>query len=359
MKKTRRFVRGGSLLALLHFVLLVWPCFGQSAPALRPYDGLRGREREQKLIDGAKKEGRVVIYSFTAVDQLKPLLDEFQKKYPFIAAEHYRGNASAVFNKFATESRAGQRFADVIDVSAGETHTLSQMGLIDPYFSPSREGIPKDFMDDKGLWTAHYHFVIALGFNTKAIKPAEAPKSYDELLDPKWKGRFSLDPADQDLFGALLLHWGKEKALNYFKALAKLEPRMVTGHTQQANLVGAGEIPMEPWLYGYRPLQLKDEGAPVETLLFDPVLSNPAYLLLTKNSPHPHTAALLIDWALSAEGGMKFFAEKFGRTPTRTGLKERFPQLRVSHYLVVKPEIVGPNFKEFTKLYNEIFGIGK
>ena len=69
--------------------------------------------------------------------------------------------------------------------------------------------------------------------------------------------------------------------------------------------------------------------------------------------------ALFIDWALAVDGGMKFFAEKFGRTPTRTGLKERFPQLRVDKYLVVKPEIVGPNFKGFTKLYNEIFGIGK
>lgn len=326
---------------------------------LKSYEGLKGKERELRLIEGAKKEGKVVVYSFTAVDQLQPLLDEFQKRYPFIKPEHYRANATGVFNKFATEARAGQTLADVIDISAGETHTLWQMGLLDPYLSPSREGIPKDFMDEKGYWAAHYHFVIALGFNTQNIKPAEAPKSYEELLNPKWNRRFSLDPADQDLFGALLLHWGKEKALNYFRNLAKLEPRMVSGHTQQANLVGAGEIQMAPWLYGYRPLQLKDEGAPVEIHLFDPVLSNPAYLLLTKNSSRPHTAALFIDWALSGEGGMRFFAEKFGRTPTRTGLKERFPLLRVDHYLVVKPEIVGPNFKDFTQLYNEIFGIGK
>jgi iron(III) transport system substrate-binding protein len=350
-----------SLLAsLVTAVVFDSPGLAQSAtPLLKRYDGLPGKEREQRLSEGAKKEGKVVIYSFTAVDQLKPLLDEFQKRYPFINAEHYRANATGVFNKFATEARAGQTLADVIDISAGETHTLWQMGHIDPYLSPSREGIPKEFMDDKGFWTAHYHFVIALGFNTRHIKPAEAPKSYEELLNPKWKGRFSLDPADQDLFGALLLHWGKDKALSYFRNLAKLGPRMVSGHTQQANLVGAGEIHMAPWLYGYRPLQLKDEGAPVEALLFEPVLSNPAYLLLTKNSPHPHAAALLIDWALSADGGMKFFGEKFGRTPTRTGLKERFPKLRVDQYLVVKPETVGPNFKDFTKLYYEIFGIGK
>ena len=359
MKKPRIVGPCLTILTLLTLALAGSLCFAQSTTTLRPYDGLKGKEREQKLIEGAKKDGKVVVYSFTAVDQLKPLLDEFQKKYPFITPEHYRANASGVFNKFATESRAGQTFADVIDFSAGETHTLWQMGLIDPYLSANREGIPKDFMDEKGFWTAHYHFVIALGFNTKHIKPAEAPKSYEELLHPKWKARFSLDPADQDLFGALLLHWGKEKTVNYFKGLAKLEPRMVSGHTQQANLIGAGEIQMAPWLYGYRPLQLKDEGAPVETLLFDPVLSNPAYLLLTKNSPRPHAAALLIDWALAADGGMKFFAERFGRTPTRTGLKERFPLLRVNNYLVVKPEIVGPNFKEFTNLYNEIFAIGK
>jgi iron(III) transport system substrate-binding protein len=343
-------------------IVLGLPSLGaaqSAASILKPYEGLKGKEREQKLSEGAKKEGRIVVYSFTAVDQLKPLLEEFQKKYPSIKAEHYRANATGVFNKFTTETRAGQTLADVIDISAGEAHTLLQMGLIDPYLSPSRDGIPKDFMDEKGYWTAHYHFVVALGFNTQHIKPAEAPRNYEELANPKWKGRFSLDPADQDLFGALLLHWGRDKALNYFRNLAKLEPRMVSGHTQQANLVGAGEIQMAPWLYGYRPLQLKDEGAPVETVLFDPVLSNPAYLLLAKNSPNPHAAALLIDWALSADGGMKFFGEKFGRTPTRTGLRERFPQLRVDRYLVVKPEIVGPNFKEFTKLYYEIFGIGK
>jgi iron(III) transport system substrate-binding protein len=148
-----------------------------AASVLKQYEGLKGKEREQRLSEGAKKEGRVVVYSFTAVDQLTPLLEEFQKRYPFIKAEHYRANATGVFNKFTTEARAGQTLADVIDISAGETHTLLQMGFIDPYLSPSREGIPKDFMDEKGYWTAHYHFVIALGLNTQHIKPAEAPRA--------------------------------------------------------------------------------------------------------------------------------------------------------------------------------------
>ncbi|MGH7886237.1 MAG: hypothetical protein ACREPG_00100, partial [Candidatus Binatia bacterium] len=114
-----------ALVVIASLAVLAFPSlsFAQASP-LKSYEGLKGKEREQKLIEGAKKEGRVVVYSFTAVDQLQPLLAEFQKRYPFIKPEHYRANATGVFNKFATESRAGQTLADVIDISAGETHTL-------------------------------------------------------------------------------------------------------------------------------------------------------------------------------------------------------------------------------------------
>src|SRR5262249_6316980 len=123
-----------SLLFFSVIALILPPLISaQSGSVLKQYGGLTGSDREQALGDGAKTEGRVVVYSFTAVDQLTPLLEEFQKRYPFIKAEHYRANATGVFNKFTTEARAGQTLADVIDISAGETHTLFQMGLIDSY----------------------------------------------------------------------------------------------------------------------------------------------------------------------------------------------------------------------------------
>src|SRR5262245_542393 len=107
-----------SLLFFSVMTLILPPLISaQSGSVLKQYEGLKGREREQRLSEGAKKEGRVVVYSFTAVDQLTPLLEEFQKRYPFIKAEHYRANATGVFNKFTTEARAGQTLADVIDIS--------------------------------------------------------------------------------------------------------------------------------------------------------------------------------------------------------------------------------------------------
>ena len=222
----KKFVSTLSLLAAL-VIAPVFPTIGLAQTAgsvLKPFEGLKGKEREQRLSEGAKKEGKVVVYSFTAVDQLTPLLEEFHKRYPSIKPEHYRANATGVFNKFATEARAGQTFADVIDISAGEAHTLLQSGFLDPYLSPSREGIPKDFMDEKGYWTAHYHFVLALGFNTQHIKPAEAPKSYEELINPKWKGRMSLDPADQDLFGALSFTGERRRRLTILKTSPSSNP---------------------------------------------------------------------------------------------------------------------------------------
>ena len=95
----------------------------------------------------AQKKARVVVYSFTAVDQLQPLLEEFHKRYPFIKPEHYRANATGVFNKFATEARAGQTLADVIDISAGEAHTLLEMGAWSPISRRAAKASPEI------LWT--------------------------------------------------------------------------------------------------------------------------------------------------------------------------------------------------------------
>ena len=157
-----------------------------------------------------------MVYSFTAVDQLTPLLEEFQKRYPFIKAEHYRANATGVFNKFTTETRAGQTLADVIDISAGETHTLLQMGLIDPYLSPSREGIPKDFMDEKGYWTAHYHFVIALGFNTQHIKARGSAQELRRTDQPEMEGTLVSRPGGSGFVRGSLASLGKRKGLKLF-----------------------------------------------------------------------------------------------------------------------------------------------
>lgn len=338
------------------FSLLPVTTYAKSAAeSLKTVSGLTGKEREQKLIEGAKKEGKMVYYGTTAIDHSKRILDEFKKKYPFMDTGHYRSGAVDVYNRIKAEARGGRYDVDVIDLLPGEAYTLFKDGLVDSYLTPSREGIRKEFMDKDGYWTTIFHLAVALGYNTQYVKKEEAPKSYEDLLDPKWKGRMSLDNQDMDLMGTLVEHWGKEKGLAYFKKLAENEPSMRRGHTFQAQILAAGEVHVAPWLYGYRPLTMKQKGAPLEIVLLKPVLSVPTYLMLAKNAPHPYSAALFLDWALSRDGGMKIFAEELGRSAPRPGYKDKFPELEAPEYLVVDPRKIGPNYGQYTKQYCSIF----
>jgi iron(III) transport system substrate-binding protein len=329
--------------------------FGGAGDILRAYEKLTTKEREAKLFEGAKREGKVVYYGTIAVDQSTPLLDAFRAQYPFLKTEYYRSGNINVYNKIKTEAGANKHNVDVVDLRAGETYALVRDGLVESYLSPSRNGIMREFMDDKGLWTAPFHSPMVLGYNTNFVKRNEAPKSYNDLLDPRWKRRISLDIEDADAMGTLIEYWGREKGAAYFKKLAENEPSIRQGHTFQAQLLAAGEVHVAPWLFGYRPLTMIQRGAPLAIVVLEPFLSVANYMLLAKNAPHPHAAALYLDWVLSRDGGMKIFAETLGRNVPRQGLKDKFPELQASKYLAVDPEKIGPKFSEYSRLYCSMF----
>jgi iron(III) transport system substrate-binding protein len=328
---------------------------GGDGDILRAYEKLTGKEREARLIEGAKREGKVVYYGTIAIDQSTPLLEAFRSQYPFLKSDYYRSGNINVYNKVKTEAGGNNYIVDVIDLRAGETYALVKDGLVEPYLSPSRNGIMKEFMDEKGYWTALFHSPMVLAYNTNFVKKNEAPRSYNDLLDPKWKRRMSLDVEDADMMGTLIEYWGKEKGTSYFKKLAENEPSIRQGHTFQAQFLAAGEVHVAPWLFGYRPLTMIQRGAPLAIAVLEPFLSAANYMLLAKNASHPHAAALYLDWALSRDGGMKIFAETLGRNVPRHGLKDKFPELQASKYLAVEPDKIGPKFSEYSRLYCSIF----
>ena len=328
---------------------------GGAGDVLKAYEKLPAKEREAKLIEGAKREGKVVYYGTIAIDQSTPLLDAFRNQYPFLKTDYYRSGNINVYNKIKTEAGGNNYIVDVIDLRAGETYALVKDGLVEPYLSPSRIGIMKEFMDDKGYWTAPFHSPMVLAYNTNFVKKSEAPKNYNDLLDPKWKRRMSLDIEDADMMGTLIEYWGREKGIAYFKKLAENEPSMRQGHTFQAQFLAAGEVRVSPWLFGYRPLTMIQRGAPLAIVVLEPFLSAANYMLFAKNAPHPHAAALYLDWVLSRDGGMKIFTETLGRNVPRQGLKDKFPELQASQYLPVDPEKIGPKFSEYSKLYCSTF----
>ena len=143
---------------------------------------------------------------------------------------------------------------------------------------------------------------MVLGYNTNLVKRADVPKSYDDLLQPKWKGQMYLDNEAYDWFAVLLKHFGREKGLQYMRALAKQDLTMMRGRTAQAQLLVAGERPIGIVQSGNTMLDYKAKGAPVDMSILDPYLALANSIMLAKHALHPHAAALLIDWSLSEEG---------------------------------------------------------
>ena len=324
------------------------------AEILKEVRSLRDEAREARLIQGAKQEGKIVLYGTTGVDDMKILFDSFKKKYPFIDVGHFRGGALAVYNKVVTEARAGRFEADVIEATSLTAIRLKENNLLEPYVSPRRAGIMKNFMDNDGYWTAWFQQVVAMIYNTKLVKSDEVPKSYEDLIDPKWKGKISVDQEDDDIFGTLMNYWGKEKGTSYFKRLALNSPTVRKGHNLQTSLVAAGETHLAPWIFAFRPLSMKQRGAPIDIVLLDPVLSDPKYVMVAKNNKRPYAAILFTDWLLS--DGQNIVVEKLGRTGTRSGLRERFPELVRSQYLVEGPERLGASSKIHSELFCKTFG---
>jgi len=102
--------------------------------------------------------------------------------------------------------------------------------------------IDDDLMDKQGFWTAYYVNTYVLGFNTQAVRKESVPKSYEALLEPKWKGgKISIDTEAYGMFQGLIAAWGKKKAVDYFRALAVQDPVARRGHSMRVNLTAAGE----------------------------------------------------------------------------------------------------------------------
>lgn len=332
--------------------------FAQTAgDVLKSIANLKEPERKQRLVEGAKKEGRMVFYGTLGVDAARPWLELFRKSHPYIAIDQYRTNETGVYNRVTTEGMAGRHEVDVIESASSTANGIIDKGLVDPYDSPESGAIRAEFVDPKRLWHGYSYLVVGVGYNRNHVRESELPKTYDDLLSPAWRAeRLSLDKDDADIFRTFIDVWGEERALQYFRRLAKQQVHFRSGHTLQAQLVAAGEIALAPWLYSHRLMMLMEAGAPVGHIFLDPVVSIPKSVMMAKRARHPHAAALFIDWVLSGES-QNFVGLTLARSPTRKGQRQKYMKLGEPKTVPVRPELLGSNFDRYVKLYREIFGL--
>ena len=283
-------------------------------------------EREKRLIAGAKAEGRAGLYGNLSPDHLEKVKVDFEKRYP-VKLDSYRASGERIANRVLTEFRGGKLAADVIGPSNEHVPTLIKAGILGRYDSPERRFYFDSHRDREGYWTAYDYNVAIIAYNTR-LAAGDAPKKYEDFLDPKWKGNFAIDmDPDKSLMGWLKI-WGPEKTKKYLQGITKNEVVVRKGHTLLTQLLCAGEFKGAIDLYAYRVADLKHtKGCPVEISYPDPTPATPSPLGVAKKAPHPFSAALLTDYLLS-DVAQKIFVD-LGRISGRRGLRPKYPDIDI------------------------------
>lgn len=323
---------------------------------IRSLEGLSSQARLKKLKKGAKREGKAVFFAAMRAEQGRAILKGLMKYHPFLKTNSYRAAGFRLVNKVLTEARGGLYEPDIVEVSGPAGYELMKAGLVSRYLSPERKYLRKEFMDRNGNWTGLMGIRVALGYNTSLVKKDDAPRSYHDLLNPKWRGKFSIDNQDSEVLLGFMDAWGEEKAFALFRGLANNNASIRRSRTLQSQLVAAGEYEIAAFLHGNTPAKMKRQGAPIEAVMLAPYISKVGAIYLAKHAPHPHAAILLYDYLLSEELQKKV-AGKFGRGSVRIGIKGKYPELEHKRYQVVDPSGAGPRFRKINKFFNKIFGI--
>jgi iron(III) transport system substrate-binding protein len=313
----------------------------------------RGADRERLLLEGAKKEASVVVYSTLTVADMTTLGEAFERKYG-VKVMAWRGNGDKIVQRAMTEARSGRYDADLFEMNAPQMEMLYREKLLGEFHSPAFADIPAAAFPPHRHYVADRFAFYVLAYNTRMIKPSEAPASYEEMLDPKWRGKLGLEAGDVAWFAAVTKAMGEEKGLAYFRHLAAMKPQLRTGHILLAELVAAGEIPMTPTAYNNNVETLKKKGAPIDWKPLAPAFGRATSVALSRRAPHPHAALLFADFLLSRDG--QEILQRANRVPSNSTVASNLNNFR---YELVDPLIMLDEWQKWSRLWSALFLGGK
>jgi iron(III) transport system substrate-binding protein len=267
----------------------------------------------------ARKEGEVVWYTAMNVPDAEAVRKPFLERYPFLKLTVVRAPGEKVRLRILMEARAGRFAWDVVSFNLLDVAALNREGLLAAYVSPeTKSGFPAGAVDPAGHWAAIYVRQYVIGYNTQLVKAADAPKSWRDLLEPRWAGKFALDEGDVEWYAAMLDYWGHAKGVRFMRALARQKPQQRRGHHLLARLLSAGEYPLA-LVHANEIEKDKQDGAPVDWVkTLEPTITSPSEAAISAKAPHPAAARLFVDFLLSKEGQRAIRSR--GRVPARTDI---------------------------------------
>lgn len=312
---------------------------------------------DERIIEGAKKERELVLYSGMTVADGKALLEAFEKKYPFIKARHQRSSGARLIAQMQIEQRTRKYLWDVYVQAGLETYVLLEEGHFAAYDSPERRYFPDGHKDAEGYWTTIYTTPMLPSYNKKLVAPGEAPKDYSDLLDLKWKGKLGFDPRDVEWYANLKKIWGADKTRRFFLGLKGQEINLRQGRALLTELLGAGEFAILVNNYLQNAVEAKEKGSPIDWLALDPVIEGVGAVAINRHAPHPNAARLFVDFCLSKEG--QELIVKYGRSSARPDVTGN-PINQIKNVRIIPSDLtLGKLYKETLSELTELLAIAK
>ena len=321
--------------------------------ALLGSGALAGAATREQIIEGAKKEGEVIVYASMNIEEANAMISRFEQKYPFLKVKLNRTGGEGLLTKIFAEARAKKTFTDTIQTLGLPMHTLRMSQILGQYISPENAFYPKEFKEE-GYWTTVYTNPYVVAYNPRLVAKDQVPRSWEDLLLPMWQGKMMVEPTKVDWFGGVLQVMGKEKGLTYMRELGKQKIMTRIGHDLIAQLVAAGEAHMDIDIPAPSVDRVKKRGAPIEWVAFPPAPASMVGIGLPAQPVHPNAARLYVDFVLSLEG-QRILAD-MGRYLARVEImQEQAARLKGFRMVPVNPEL-GEHTAEYSKLMREIFG---
>jgi iron(III) transport system substrate-binding protein len=309
----------------------------------------RGADRDSRLLENARKEGTLVLYTSLAPTESGPLGQAFEKKTG-VKVEIFRTISEKVVQRAVTEARAKRFAVDVVETNGPEMEIMAREKLFSEFHSPHLADLPASAIPAHRQWIPDRVNFFVVAFNTRKVRREDVPKNYLGFADPKWKGLIGIEATDAEWMATLIKKWGEPAGMAYFRKLAAMKPDVRKGHILLAELIAAGEIPVGLTVYNSNAESLKRRGAPIDWLPVEPVVGRPQGIAVSRNAPHPHAALLFVDFVLSPEG--QELLNSMGRVPVSTKVKT---DLNRFEYTMVDPVTVLDEQERWNKLWEGLF----
>jgi iron(III) transport system substrate-binding protein len=331
-------------------VALAPPAIAQApGSALAELAAYAGSDRQQRLLEGARRDGVLNVYTSLPVDDMTALNTAFEKRTG-VRVRIWRASSEKVVQRAIAEARAGRFDVDLIECGAPALEILHREGLLQAVRSPHHADLMPAAVPAHREWVGARLNVFVHAYNTRLVKKEELPASYSDLLHPRWKGRLGIEASDDDWFAGVVRSMGEEKGLKLFRDIVATNGLSVRkGHSLLTNLVASGEVPFALTVYSFTAEQLKQKGAPLDWYVMLPAIARANGVAVARRAQHPHAALLYYDFMIGEEGQRILLKREF--VPASRKLETA---LNHGPLTVIDAAVLVDQGERWAKLYEEI-----